>query len=207
MRAEILLATAVALAWIGAGCSTRVVEARYDENEDFSLHRTWSWLSRTTESIDAPGADARSLDAFFTHSIDDDLAKRGLERTRQADADLLVAYRFSLRQRGEVVTVPAAPYLLSSHHASASFWVEGGRQEIRVSRDVDLWIGMLDPDGRVVWQGAFRERVPQGTALRLREVVARVLERFPVRDPAVVGSPAPTDGQAASDAPAAGSDR
>jgi hypothetical protein len=207
MRAELLLATAVVLAWGGAGCSTRVVDAVYDESEDFSLHRRWSWLPRTTENVDAPGADARALDAFFTRWISDDLERRGLERTADADADLHVTYRFSLQQRGEVVNVPSAPYLLSSHHSSPSFWIEGGRQEVRVLRDVELWIGMLDANGRVVWQGSFRERVAQGSPLRLRDVVARVLERFPVRDPAVIGSPAPTDAQAASGAPAAGSDR
>jgi hypothetical protein len=196
MRAEILLATAVLLAGIGGGCSTRVVDAVYDEHEDFSLHRTWGWLPRTTENVDAPGADARAIDAFFTRWIADDLEARGLERTREAGADLLVTYRFSLRQRGELVNVPSAPYLLSSHHASPSFWVEGGRQELRLVRDVELWIGMLDADGRVVWQGVFRERVAQGHSLRLREVVARVLERFPLRDPAVVASPPPTHGGA-----------
>lgn len=211
MRAQRILAflgfLAVGLVlWGGVGCVGPVVDVDFDEGEDFSLYRTWSWLPHTTSNLDVPGGKPEELDALLAHTIAGHLEQGGLRRVRSREADLLVGYRFSVRQRAEIVNVPRAPYLLPSLHASNSWLIEGSERETQIHRDVELWIGLLEPDGRVVWQGAVRRRYEKGEAFRLRDVVSALLDRLPDSDPAVVGSAAPNAEGVEAGAPTTGSD-
>ena len=190
MRAGIhlvaVLAASVVSASVGVGCATKL-DVVFDEREDFSRYRSWDWLRHGVPRVDAPQADAGALDAHLARLIERRLLESGFERAGDR-ADFLVTYRLGLRRRALLVNEPMAPYLLSSHHSSASYWIEGSQQVLRVYDDIRLLIGITDTDGRSIWHGTLERRVEYRPSLPLRDAVATLLERFP---PAVPGPDPP----------------
>lgn len=188
MRGRLPLVAMLLAVACGAGCSTGRSYVEFDAREDFSAYRTWAWMPRPTPNVEAPHLDAQRLDAALTQLIEQGLSEKALDRGGARAADLFVTYRLELRAGVEVVSVPLAAYTLHSHHSSPSYTIEGTHEETRVYQDLLLWIGAAAPDGRMVWHGAWKERVPAGAALPLQSSVSHLLARFPARGPAVVGS-------------------
>lgn len=170
------------------GCST-IVDVAFDEGEDFSRYRTWDWQRRGARAISAPGEEGAALDALLRRLIGRELVARGYRRV-DAPPDLWVGYQLRLRRRLVVVEVPRAPYLLSSHHASASYWIEGTDTEKRAVEDARLDVIAVSAAGRVVWQGALQRRTEGEAGLDFEQAVERLLERFPERVDSEEGSTA-----------------
>jgi hypothetical protein len=182
IRLVAIFMTGLGLTWLGVGCST-TVEVDFAQREEFSRYRTWSWLPLSRSYVDAPHADEAALDAQLARLIEQALLESGLERGGD-DADLFVNYRLALPRRKEPVNVPRAPYLLSSHHSSASYWIEGTSQKALVAEDVHLAIGFVDPSGRMVWRGTLVRRGQAGVVLPVDDAVATLCGRFPRREAA-----------------------
>jgi hypothetical protein len=160
----------------GAGC-TSLVQVDADDGVDFATYRTWNWLPYTTRRVDAPLADERALDARLARLIEEALLREGFERS--AKPDFFVAYHFSLRRRSEVVNVPMAPYLLSSHHFSPSYWVEGSRRTTHHYEALKLSIGFTPGGAHLPWRAVWVTRVEDGDILPLDAAVDDLLSRFP----------------------------
>lgn len=182
-------AIALAVMTLGSvGCST-LVDVTVDERADFSRYRTWRWVSRGVPQIDAPQSNRALLDALLTRLIEQGLEARGYERDGDPP-DLLVDYRISLQRRLVLVDVPRAPYLLSSHNSSASYWIEGSETQKRLVSDLRLRIDVASAQGQLVWQAELQRRVEQGQDLDLDGAVTTLLDRFPERDSAHEAPPA-----------------
>jgi len=167
---------AVALSGLCVGCVS-TVNVVFDEREDFSRYRTWSWLRHGVLSVDAPQSEPRALDAHVAQLIERGLLESGLERAT-ARPDILVAYHLTLRRRAVVVEEPAAPYLLSSHNSSASYWIEGTRKAIRIQEHVRLAI-RFSTAGRTIWRATLVRTLEDASVLSLDDAVSTLLERFP----------------------------
>ena len=161
---------------LGTGCAT-IVDISVDERAELSRYRTWSYAVST---VDASRSEAAPLHQLLAPLIEEALSARGFEHTLDG-ADFLVGYHFGLRYQVELVDTPRAPYLLSSSHSSASYWIEGSDQERRTYRDLRLAIDVTDRTGRAIWQGELQRRREAYTPLGLANAVAKLLERFPQR--------------------------
>ncbi len=167
----------IALAVSGLACAT-TTRVSFDESADCSSFRTWDWLGRVARLVDGQRGGGPDLDGLLSHLIQRSLAARGYERSR-GHPDFFVTYDFKLQRRTRIVEVPRAPYLLSSHHSSASYWIEGSDTELRVYRDLRLSVAVVEPGGRIVWKGVLRRELHEGQKSGLAEAVANVLGRFP----------------------------
>jgi len=167
---------AIPLSGLGVGCVS-TVDVVFDEREDFSCYRTWSWLRHGVLSVDAPQSEPRALDAHVALLIERELLESGLEQAT-GRPDFLVAYHLTLRRRAVVVDQPVAAYLLSSHSFSPSYWIEGSRKAIHIQEHVRLAIRFSDR-GRTIWRATLVRNVQDASVLSLEDAVSTLLERFP----------------------------
>jgi hypothetical protein len=168
------------LASQGLAClaSTRV---DYDQKEDFSQYRTWSWAKQEGARVEAPHRiDPQAIDTFLAGHIKMSMAERGYEYVDEG-GDFLLAFELELLRRNEAVDVPMAPDLVSSYNSSASYWVEGSNTEPRVFDDVQLSLEAIDKTGRSIWRASLAEPIETNDKIPLEEEVSNLLERFPER--------------------------
>jgi hypothetical protein len=161
----------------GLACAT-TTRVGVDETHDFSSLRTWDWHGRVAHLIGGYKAGRGNLDALLGGLIEASLAERGYARSRSAP-DFFVTYDFKLQRRVKLVDVPRAPYLLSSHHSSPSYWIEGTQTARILYRQLQLAVAVMEPGGRIVWKGVVEREIEDGQKVVLADVVAGVIERFP----------------------------
>ncbi|MGH0029839.1 MAG: DUF4136 domain-containing protein [Myxococcota bacterium] len=176
MRIARVLVPIVALPWLLACASP--VQVAFDADESFERFRTWNWRSTDASRVDAPRDDAIALAASVSRLIADGLARRGFRRDVLAP-DFTLTFHVSLQPRIEMVAVPRAPYLLSSHDASASYWIEGTDVEERRYEELQLSIDVGLASGRSVWRGAAKDRVEGGETPDLAAAIEELLRRLP----------------------------
>jgi len=176
-----VLACALAAALASTACTTRL-DVTTDEREAIARLRTWDWLPSgyaPRPGVDAPLRDAAVLHAQLGRLIATTLDAQGYPRSRRADA--FVIYHLVLTPRRVAVRVPRAPYLLSSMNHTASWWIEGSDEEIRIYEDFRLVIALVDREDVLLWRGVFEQQVSEGMDLSLGEAVGRLLRRLPAR--------------------------
>jgi hypothetical protein len=166
---------------IGVGCATRI-DVDFDENEPFDQYQTWSWHLEAESAPPEADRAAVMLDGRVRRLIGQAIESRGYERV-EVDPDLLLTYESSLRQHLVTANVPRAPYLLSSHHSSASYWIEGTDETVELHEDFSLLVEAFEPEGRRVWKGRFELAVERPATINVGEAVTALLERFPSRGP------------------------
>ena len=174
---------ALALALSSAACATRIDVDRAP-GADFSQFKTWDWQPGGLK-VETPGNRSK-LVRDLSLAIERSLADQGFERGG-ADADFFVVLDVLVR-RGEVaVRVPLAPYLFSSNSSGASYWIEGSRVEYRTVHDLTLALGIRAREGPVVWRAIASNRVEEGRALPIHEIVGSLASHLPEAS----GVPAP----------------
>ncbi len=174
---------ALSLACLATAC-TSTVQLAFEDRRTLSRYSTWDWQPDATPTVEADPIDERALYAQLNRLIDQALRRRGFERARH-DADIFLTYHFAHRLRVEVVDVPMAPYFLSSHHGSASYWNEGSTRERRVYREVRLAIVVTQGDGRTLWQASLERRAKESSEILLKDIVGSLMEHFPGSRPPV----------------------
>jgi hypothetical protein len=183
MRGVVHLAAA-AVAALTAGCAT-TVDVAFDDSQDFSVYRTWGWLPRG-RNVDAVPGEERGLDALASRLVEQEFRGRGLARVGDG-ADFLVGYDLRVRRYLVVVNETGAHGLLSSHHSSPSYLIQATEQRIDVYDRGYLHVVVTDGRReRLVWRGELWARRRGDFARHLPDVVARLLGRFPVGNPAFV---------------------
>ena len=120
MRGTILPFSPILLG-LGLGCASEV-RVHFDERADFSRYHTWAWLPDSASRVDAPHANSPALTTRLARLIEEQLGKRGYDRTAE-HADFFVSYQLVLRRHEMAIEVPRAPYLFSSYNSSASISV------------------------------------------------------------------------------------
>ncbi len=174
---------ALSLACLATAC-TSTVNVAFEDRRTLSRYNTWDWRLDATPRVEADPVQERALFAQLNRLIDQALRGRGFERTRH-DADIFLTYHVAHRITVEIVNVPMAPYFLSSHHGSNSYWIEGSSTERRVYREIRLAIVVTQGDGRTLWQASLERRAKQSAEILLADIVGSLMERFPGGPPPV----------------------
>jgi hypothetical protein len=149
-----------------------------DEEHDFSRLRTWDWHGRVERLIGGAHPGRGNLDTLLGGLIERSLFERGYRRSRTAP-NFFVTYDFRLQRRVRLVDLPRAPQLLSSHHSSPSYWIEGTETARVLYRKLQLSVAVMEPGGKMVWKGVVERDVQDGQQVALADLVSRVVERFP----------------------------
>lgn len=182
MKGTVLL-VAFSLAYFATACASSV-DVAFEDRRTLSRYSTWDWRADATSQVEANPADAAALQSHVGRLIEQALRGRGFERDRH-NADIFLTYQVAHRLLVEIVDVPMAPYFLSSHHGSTSYWVEGTQKERRIFREVRLMLLVTQGDGRTLWQASLERRANESSAFPLAEVVGSLIERFPGSHPQV----------------------
>ena len=168
---------ALSVACLVSGC-TSTVDIGFEDRNTLSHYSTWDWRPDAMPTVEADPFDERPLRAQLNQLIEQALQGRGFERAHH-HADIFLTYHLARRRRVEVVNVPMAPYYLSSHHGSASYWIEGTNKERRVYWELRLAIVVTQADGRTLWQASLERRANESSRIPLEEVVAALIEQLP----------------------------
>ncbi|MBW2383546.1 MAG: DUF4136 domain-containing protein [Deltaproteobacteria bacterium] len=179
LRATLLVG--LLLASGGSGCATRA-HVQIDAETDFSQYRTWGWHPREpTDRRTQPSA----LDVQIARQTQRALLDRGLVYV-DAEPDLLV--RSSLVITREQVTEYTTPAMqwISSYHDSGSYDVQVTETRIHYYERGRLVTQVSDAHrDRVVWRGEIEARYREAFRPHLDQIVASLLDHFPMAvDPA-----------------------
>ena len=171
------------IALLAIGAFAQDVRYNFAADTDFSKYKSFKW-------VQIKGAD--SLDQIavgqLMGAVNEELAKKGLNRTEAESVDLFVAYQVSLDQEKEVTSFdPGWGY--GSGWGRAVDWYGGGG-EISTSTTSTITVGQVDIDmydptaKKLVWRGTATKTLdakakPEKREKNLRKGVAKLLKNYP----------------------------
>ena len=162
---------------LAAGCATMIVNSYGASGADVRQYRTYAWGPAHSRPTGDPRLDNnRFFDERVRARVDDELSRRGFEKTATPTGDLLVHYHASVSQQidiGELdgvqscATGDCRPYVFDKG---------------------TLVVELVQPsDGTLIWRGwaeSSFEGVVEDQAWmesRIDEAVAKILARLPRR--------------------------
>jgi hypothetical protein len=173
----------LALSLITAGAFAQDVRYNFDKGGDFAKYKTYKWVLIK----DAPKLDQLS-DQQLKGAIEEQLATKGLVLTQGENADLLIAYQFSLGQEKE----------FSSYSSDFGYgagwgrgWYGGGMGSSMTTGQTStihigaLGLDMYDPARKqLVWRGEATKTLdpkakPDKRAKNIKKGVAKLLKNYP----------------------------
>ena len=166
---------AVIVAAFLGGCSTIQVTTEYDRSARFDGLSSYAWAPQSETERTDPLLIGTPLDSRIRTAVDVELAKRGYRPVAGGTPDFLVAYHAALARKID----------LSSMRRGAGRRVGYADPMTRTYDEGTLLIDVLEPGSqRLLWRGVGRAEVhrisdPAKREQRLREAVAKILERFP----------------------------
>lgn len=159
------------------------VDVTFDESQDFTAYRSWSWLPGSRGTVDAPLNDALTLDRRMARLVETELRARGFERA-ETGADFFVSYHLRVRKQFVTETTTPAEEQLASLHNSPNIKIQATEREEHVYEKGALVLAVADTrDRRVVWSAVLRGRFRDDIVPHLEEAVRDLLERFPPHAP------------------------
>jgi hypothetical protein len=94
---------AIASIWLGAGCATMNVNSYAERQTNLRQYRTYNWGPPDTWSTGDPRLDNnRFFDERVRARVEEQLARRGFEKTASDQPDLLVHYHASVSQEIDI---------------------------------------------------------------------------------------------------------
>jgi hypothetical protein len=171
----------IALLAIGAFAQ----DVRYNSaaDVDFSRYKTFKWVQiKGADSLD------QSAGRQLMGAVNEELAKKDLDKTDAETADLFVAYQVSLGQEKEIASFdPGWGY--GNGWPRAVNWY-GSAGEISTSTTSTITIGQVDIDmydptaKQLVWRGTATKTLdvkakPEKREKNLRKGVAKLLKNYP----------------------------
>ena len=175
------------IAILALGCATPL-EVAFVGGDELSRYRTWSWARDSGDRVYAPEGDATALEANVDRQVEGWLAAKGFRR-KSTGGDFVVSYRLAFARRSVVEYEPRASYVVSSHSSAPSYAVEGTTVVTRDYQAIHLAIGASDRPGTSVWRAELRQNGEDVFSLTVEQAVAKLLERFPMRQSSSVCEP------------------
>jgi hypothetical protein len=184
MKARILGAAALTLG-LGA-CSGLQVNTDYNPEVDFTQYQTFGWAEGAGSGDDAR-VDNDLVDQRFRRAVELELGSRGMELATSGQPDVFIGYQIILDDRVNYQTVNT--YYSSGWGYRGVYGGVGTSQTTARPYTVGtLIIDVYDAGMReLVWRGSGERNVsqsqarsPQEAQERANDVVARILEEFPV---------------------------
>lgn len=183
-RAALLL---VLLAALAAGCATsRNVE--YDDDVAFEDFQTFAWAPPERTEVEDPVLDSGLLDRRVAKAVRDTLSDRGFREVEPEEADFVVSYHTSSRERAVSPNVrvhlsygvgyPYYPAWYGSRHYPYQPYYADSRSY----QEGTLIIDVVDREKEeLIWRGWRSGEVRQSrySEEQVREQVRRILADFP----------------------------
>lgn len=173
------LVVLLAVTGLVLACSTVSVDSDWDPHVSFANLHTWAWIPEQAK----PTGDAR-LDDPLVHkrirqAIADTLSARGYQQLEAGRPDFFVAYHVAITQKLTTRTI------YTGYHPYG-YWGGGFAQtQVEPYDEGTLLIDVIDPRTMdLIWRGKAQSRLyelhdPAKREARVREVVGKVLDRFP----------------------------
>lgn len=168
----LLLASGLALAALGTGCTSLQVRRDWDRTVDFSRYKTFELRVGTP-------ARKEKVDARIRTAIAEGLGRHGLAEVTK-DADLLVYTHVAI---GQQVTIDNTLYGVVQWNVWG-FWVEPGRSAPDLVPTGSIAVDLIDArDKKLVWRGKAVDDPEayggsRGDTL-LRKMADRLFDGFP----------------------------
>ena len=178
MKHSFCLAAAILLV---AGCSSVSVSRDYDPSFDFSKLHTYAWHHETQPKTGDPRIDNDLMDERIRDAVDAKLVEKGFVRAQEQDADFLLAYYMTYKQRISGNTV-------SFGVGGGDYWNYGGVGYNTTISDYDegqLTIDIIDPTtGKTIWRSVgvratYEGSSPEAMTKIVNSAVSRILAKFP----------------------------
>lgn len=200
------LALAIAASLSLAACSTTgSFTSDYDEQQDFSAYKTFSWAGDNPMTVYGAAPIPPGADTVISQAIRSELEAKGFTFVKdEAKADVAIAYTVGSRVEQDVTTTQVPTYYYSNrgawrwgrpYYPVGSVGVVGGREitEISTYTEGTLAIDIFDVSRKApVYHGAGKKTLSQssrrGTSARsnplemqreIKEAVTKILEDFP----------------------------
>jgi len=171
-----------------SGCATPI-KAEFDEGVNFQEYRTFAWSAPDRRQIKDPILDSGLLDRRMGHAVRETLKARGFEEVAADEADFLVTYHTTTRERlsgGSSVRVHIASghrYPYHPHWYGPRYYAVAPFHDDRRSyQEGTLMIDIVDRERQeLIWRGWRAGEVRQDRFRddRLRQQVERILGDFP----------------------------
>jgi hypothetical protein len=165
-------------------CSTVQVRQDYDQTEDFSQLRTYSWLPKPQEQTGNLRLDNPLLHDRIVAAIDRNLQAKGYTKVADAKPDFYVAYHLASQQKLDVRTI--------DYGTGYGVWGVAGYGGVGWSEtyavpyeEGTIAIDVIDLARRkLVWRGVGVGRLkespkPEEVTQRINSAVDEVLVQFP----------------------------
>jgi hypothetical protein len=173
-----ILTGLLAAALIG-GCATPV-RSEYDQRANFDRFRSFAWVAPERDKVADPVLDSQLLDRRMRSAVQSELIARGYDLVSPDEADFLVTYHTSTRERIQ----PGTTRVSIGYHRGSPFWWGGTFADTgaRSYREGTIIIDIIDrAEGTLVWRGWSASEVRQDryTDDRLRRLTSSILKDFP----------------------------
>jgi hypothetical protein len=169
---------AIAGAWLAGGCATMHVDSYSERGIDFRQYRTYNWGPPDTSSTGDPRLDNNPFfDERVRARVDEQLARRGFEKTISEQPDLLVHYHANVSQAIDVRELDSSISYCAENDCRPFIYDKG-----------TLFVDLVEPRAnKLVWRG-WAEGSIDGVVddqswmeSQIDEAVAKILARMPNR--------------------------
>jgi hypothetical protein len=177
MRRSATLRIALGLSFVLV-CATlgwaQKVRYNYDTSTDFSKYKTYKWI----DSKEGAAPD-QLIDSQIKQAIDSQLAQKGLTKTADEKADMLVVYQIAVSQETQWNTMGMG---------GPGSWRWGGGMGTATSSTIKtgtLAVGLCDAASKkLVWRGDASKTLnpskdPEKNQKNLQKAVAKLMEKYP----------------------------
>jgi hypothetical protein len=169
---------AAASMWLAAGCATMNVSSYAERGTDLRQYRTYNWAPPDTWSTGDPRLDNnRFFDERVRTRVEEQLARRGFEKTAAAQPDLLVHYHASVSQEIDIRRLDSPLSYCATHDCRPFIYDKG-----------TLFVDLVEPrTDTLIWRGWAEGSVggvidnQAAMESRIDDAVAKILAGLPHR--------------------------
>jgi uncharacterized protein DUF4136 len=158
-----------------AGCATTRVYSFLERGTDFARYRTYDWATDAPRTTGDPRLDSNPFfEERVQHAVDEQLARRGFEKTTSGTSELRLHYHASISQELDL----AGADLRYGVNASSPYVYDAGTLVI------DLVDNRTD---KLIWRGWSEGGLDNAIdnqdfmEARIDETVRRIMDRLPRR--------------------------
>lgn len=171
-------------AWVAllvASCSTYDYNHDFDPAVDFSKYKTYMWMQAADPGQPHPTGMNELLEKRFVAAIDANMAAKGYTKTDAAPADFIVHFMGTTAEKVD----------FTSYYTGWGYygWYGGTQVEARSYTEGTIIIDVFDAQTKsMAWRGTVTgvldpSATPEERNMRIEEVVAGVMQRFPPGPP------------------------
>lgn len=163
-------------------CAGPFVRSDFDSGADFGDYRSFAWLEPATADVENPLLDSPLLGRKIERAVLATLAGRGFASTAADDADFLVTYHTSVRERVRDSGVNVGLTFGSGYSRGLRTIVVGDQFGANSYQEGTLMIDIIDAGtDELVWRGWSTANVhpDRYTDEAVTEAVQAILAKFP----------------------------